>query len=376
MTSESLPPNATEAGDNFTARGLVRHLGKQKFFLLALGVVGLVAAAGFVSIRKLHYKSVASIFVLSESSGLPAILGDSPLPLSSFKEATSKDYVYALVDSDWMRREILTRAEKARPGFFWAQSGLKAEHRTPEKALKLLKNWVEMKTGPKDPIFITARTSNSELSLLLAETCLEILSERLEADLRREEEFISGQLAKLNAHLSQAESALANYQGKVGLSAPPEHQAKEVFSNYARLSEELVEAQAGYLSLSERLDAPGDMSQSLQLLSEKAGVAARMTYIEDLMNQQRKDLKKFPSTSLEINRLERNLRIDEQRLLALTRNYEEARMKRERDLLPFRIIDRPYLNVTPDDLPTSLVLICGVLLGCLAGMGWIVIGLI
>lgn len=222
-----------------------------------------------------------------------------------------------------------------------------------EKARKELGDRTQLRVGDEGTISVSVDDREPRMAAALANAYVEELDRfnRLTRTTggRRARTFIEERLAVTQRELSAAEDRLRDYQQRYRVVTLSPQSAGE--------------AEAGVRLLSQKIALEVKLSVLLQSLSESSEEVRRVR--EELAATERQ-IGSLPSTGLEIMRLWRDVRVQEQVYELLTAQLEEARIRETRDTPTVQVLDRATPPIHKSKPKRAVIVIAGLLIG-LAG---------
>ncbi len=185
-------------------------------------------------------------------------------------------------------------------------------------------------------------------------------------------QVLSPVIQELRGTLSQLEAARSQL---LTSGYAPEHPKmvevqEQIEDAKARLIQTTREAVATRLAPQDPLSFSQDLvDQILVLEVEVASNSARVTELDKVMATYSVRFSHLPSATLELARLERDKRANENIYTMLLETYEEARIAEARELGEVRVIDRAEEPLEPVSPNKTLNVIIGAILGLGVGLG-------
>lgn len=170
---------------------------------------------------------------------------------------------------------------------------------------------------------------------------------------RRTRMFLEQRLTETQLALSRSEQSLADYQAT--------HKAVAVSPELSTAIETAAKVAAQRMALQVRLGVIRGYSRGSN--QEEQQLLERLAQLD-------RQLQQLPSTSLEIARLLRDVKVQEQLYLLLTAQSEEARLAETRDVITVEVLDRavpPERKVRPK---RSIIVFGAFLLSLAVGVAW------
>jgi len=111
------------------------------------------------------------------------------------------------------------------------------------------------------------------------------------------------------------------------------------------------------------------LTKIIETETEIEAFSARVQKLKEIVDQYSAKLETLPDRSLELARLERNRRLDENIYLMMKEKYEESRITRAGEIGKVRIVDEAIDPISPISPKKKMNLILGVLIGLGLGVG-------
>ncbi len=235
------------------------------------------------------------------------------------------------------------------------QFDLVRRYRLPdvERARKELASRTELGVGDEGTITVAVDDREPRVAAALANAYVDELDRfnRLTrtTGARRTREFIEERLAVTQRDLADAENKLRDYQQR--------------FRVVTLSPQSAGEAEAGARLLSQKTALEVKLNVLRQSLSESSEEVRRVR--EELAATERQ-IALLPSTGLEIMRLWRDVRVQEQVYELLTSQLEEARIRETRDTPTVEVLDRATPPIHKSKPKRAVIVLAGFIIG-LAG---------
>lgn len=185
--------------------------------------------------------------------------------------------------------------------------------------------------------------------------------------------FFEQQLAKEKDDLADAEVELKKTQEKSGLIAPAGQTASEI----QIIAETRAQIAARRVELSAlRQSATEQNPQLIRLQSEIADLEGQLSRLQsgsDKSGEGAIPTSKFPALALDYVRKLREVKYHEVLFEILSRQYEAARIDEAREAPLLQVLDIASYPDTKSFPPRMLMMLGGLILGCLAGSGWVLL---
>lgn len=170
---------------------------------------------------------------------------------------------------------------------------------------------------------------------------------------RRSREFLAQRLGEARTELAQAENVLARYQSQ--------HKTVALSPEVSSAVETAARLVAQRTALQVRLGVI--RSYSRVTTDEERQVLEQIAQLD-------RQLSALPATGVELARLLRDMKAQEQLYILLTAQYEEARLTEARDVVTVDVLDPPSMPEKPAR-PRRLFLVAGAVgLGLMLGVAW------
>jgi tyrosine-protein kinase Etk/Wzc len=170
---------------------------------------------------------------------------------------------------------------------------------------------------------------------------------------RRTRIFLEQRLAETREELALSEQVLTDYQAK--------HKAVALSAEMSSAIESAAQLAAQRMALQVRLGV---------IRSYSRGTSEEQQQVLEQLAQLDRQLQRLPTTGVEIARLIRDVKVQEQLYLLLTAQFEDARLAEARDVVTVEVLDKA---VPPERKarPKRSLLVAGVFLLSLAvGVAW------
>ncbi len=243
------------------------------------------------------------------------------------------------------------------------------------------------------------------------------------------EQFVSDQLAKIQASLADADSKLANYQAQTGIMDVPTNASAVVnqLSNYqvqrtaallqqqalaqlvqataspkaglnpyliteandpvlSQLANSLATAQIALQTQSVQFTAAAPEVQAQQATIDRTEEAIRtllrndeqlaqtnLNNIDQTIAQYQNQLKAMPAQSLQIIELTRSSDVFGQLYVLLMQNEEEAEVSKAATIVDTRIVSPAEVPLFATKPKGTITVLAGLVLGLIAGIGWVLV---
>ena len=231
-------------------------------------------------------------------------------------QATPADVFLAVLESRRISREIVDRFDLKR----------RYQKKFTDDAVKELKEHVKFKLNDSGTIDIAVEDQDPKIAASMVNAYIELL-DRFNRDVRmtkgrRTRLFVEQRLDQTKRDLANAEQLLTDYQSKnkaMVLSAEASSAIEAAARMYAQRT--ALEVKLGVIQGYSR------------------GTTGEAEQIVDQLAQLDRQLAKLPETGLELARLLRDVKIQEQVYALLTEQYEEARIDEARDVVTVEVLD-------------------------------------
>jgi tyrosine-protein kinase Etk/Wzc len=252
------------------------------------------------------------------------------------------------------------------------------EVKKESQAEKVLAAHSAFEVGTKDSI-VTIRVTDRSAARAhdLASAYLDALTEKngqlalTESSQRRL--FFGQQLAKEKDDLGNAEVALKETEEKSGLIAPGGQTASEIqmiAQTRARISAKQIDLAAL------RLSATEENPELIRLESEIQGLQDQLLRLQTGTNKRLSGAiptSKVPELELDYLRKAREVKYHETLFQMLARQYEQARIDEARNAPLVQVLDSASYPDSISSPHRTLIVLGGLILGCLLGGGWILL---
>jgi uncharacterized protein involved in exopolysaccharide biosynthesis len=318
---------------------LWRRTWQHRFQIGALVLVATVLTAGVSLLMKPWYLATCSLLPPAEEEtgfGIARLLKGAAVPgVKIPTQATPADVFLAVLDSRRINEQIVAR--------YHLQQRYKT--RFVEDAIKELKSHVRFKLTDAGMIEMSLEDRDPKVAAAMLNTYVELLDQfnrevRMTKG-RRTRVFVEGRMKQTQRDLAVAEDRLASYQArnKTAVITPEMSTAAESAANLysQRLA---LEVQLGVVQGFTRGGS-----------DEEEQIRAKMAQID-------RQLQSLPATGLELARLLREVKIQEQLNALLIGQYEEARIDEARDVVSVDVLD-PAVPPQRKSRPRRSVMVLG-----------------
>lgn len=225
-----------------------------------------------------------------------------------------------------------------------------------EKALKALDDHAKFVVGDEGTITIRVEDKDPRVAADMANAYVEEL-DRFNREVRttagkRTRAFIESRLAVAKADLAAAEDSLRDYQQRRGVTA---------MSPAAR-----DEAEVGANLMAQKIALEVKLNVLRESLSETSVEVRR---VREELNALERQLAVLPRTGIEIMRLWREVKVQEQVFELLTAQLEEARIRETRDTPTVETLDRAVPPLHKHRPKRALIVLAGLAIGLLGSAG-------
>ena len=205
-----------------------------------------------------------------------------------------------------------------------------------------------------DPKFITAITN------AVADSYLRQRTERAQEEASKMLTFLNGELPHLRAELKSAETALSEYQERVG-SFQPTQESSVFLQGGLEYEKQIAGLRIARAQLLQRftLDSPEVQSVDSQL----AALTAEKARFEDRF-------KTLPGSEREAVSLQRDAKVAEEIYVALLNKTQELSITRAGTIGNVHIVDKALVPADPMSPKVPLIVSAGAVLGIIAGVGF------
>ena len=321
---------------------------RARFIAVNVGVVTLVAL--LVSLVLPKWYSAKAVLLppteedssLSLSQLLPRGLGGVKLAGAS----TLSDVFVSVLKSRSVGDRVVTRFDLVR----------RYRLRDAEKALKELRSHTQLTLGDEGTISISVEDQDPKIAAAMANAYIEELDNfnRLTrtSSARRTREFIEERLGVVEHDLAAAENSLSSYQQQKSLA---------LMSPEAR-----GQAEIGASIMAQKLALEVKLNVLRQSLVESSEEVRR---VKEELSAVEAQLGTLPQAGVATMRLWRDLKTQEQLYELLTAQLEEARIRETRDTPTVQVLDPAVPPLHKSRPKRSLVVLAGMLLGCIGSVG-------
>ncbi len=262
-------------------------------------------------------------------------------------EATPADVFIAILESRTVSQQVVERFE------------LQKRYRKKRlgDAILELHRHAKFKLSAAGTLEISVEDHDPRRAAEMANTYVELL-DRFNREVRmtkgrRTRMFLEQRLGETRQELSRTEQLLTAYQAK--------HKAVAVSAEMSSAIESAAQLAAQRMALQVRLGV---------IRSYSRGSSEEEQQVLEQLAQLDRQLQRLPSTGIEIARLLRDVKVQEQLYLLLTAQFEEARLAETRDVVTVEVLDKA---VPPERKvrPKRAFLVLGALFLSLAvGVAW------
>lgn len=320
------------------------------------GVVLLVVAGVAVSVAAAllmprWYRSSASLLPPSEDDagfGVTSLLKGIAVPgIKLPTQASPGDVFVAILESRRVNEEVASR--------FDLQS--RYRQKTREATLRELRRHTKFRLTDTGTIELSVEDRDPRRAQDMVSAYVELL-DRFNREVRsskggRAREFLGRRLVETQVDLSKAEQALTAYQTK---------------NKTVALSPDMSSA----------VETAGRLIAQRTALQIRLGVVRGYTRVTtdeerqilEQMVQLDRQLQALPTTGLELARLMRTFKTQEQLFVLLTAQYEEARLNEARDMVTVDVLDPASLPERPSRPRRLFVVAGGLALSLAVGIAW------
>ncbi len=287
------------------------------FVLVATVLTGVVAF-----LLPPWYEATASLLPPGEeesSFGIARLLKGGAVPgIKIPTEATPVEVFLAVLDSRRLREAIVN------------QFDLKKEYKRKymQDAIKDLKKHVKFKLTDAGTVDMSAEDKDPKRAAAMLKSYIALLDqfnrEVRSTKGRRTRIFVEQQLNQNKLDLAQSEQALADYQAT--------HKAAIITPEMSTAAEDAARIYAQRTALQIRLGIIRSYSREGSPEEQQ---------IVDQLAQLDQQLRALPETGLELQRLLREVKKNEQVYVLLTAQYEDARIEEARDVVTVDVLDEP-----------------------------------
>jgi tyrosine-protein kinase Etk/Wzc len=264
-------------------------------------------------------------------------------------EATPADVFMAILESRTVGEEVVRQ--------FDLQGRYQRKHLGD--AVQELRRHAKFKLAETGTIEISVEDHDARRAADMANAYVDLL-DRFNREVRmtkgrRTRLFLEQRLAETREKLTRSEQVLTDYQAK--------HKAVALSTEMSSAIESAAQLSAQRMALQVRLGV---------MRSYSRGTSEEQQQVLEQLAQLDRQLQQLPSTGLEIARLLRDVKVQEQLYLLLTAQFEDARLAEARDVVTVEVLDRA---VPPERRvrPKRSVMVAGALLLSLAvGVAWAV----
>ena len=349
------------------------YLGRKTLVFFMAGACALAIAAAFV-IQPMYTSTASFLPPNSGGNSATAALAGQLSQLSGLSGGAlggtkgSGDLYVGILNSRSVRSELIKR--------FDLNTLYKVKKES--QAEKMLASHSAFEIDAKSSIVTISVTDKSAARAHdLANAYLDALTEKngqlalTEASQRRL--FFGQQLAKEKDDLENAEVALKETQEKSGLIAP----AGQTFSEIQMIAETRARISAKQIELAAlRLSATEENPDLIRLQSEIQGLQDQLSRLHTGTSKRLSEeipTSKVPELELEYVRKVREVKYHETLFEILSKQYEQARIDEARNAPLVQVLDSASYPDSKSSPHRALIVLGGLILGCLLGSAWILL---
>ncbi len=203
-----------------------------------------------------------------------------------------------------------------------------------------------------DPHAITA------IANAVAASYLQQRTERAQEEASRMLSFLNSELPRLRAEVHQAETALSEYQSRVG-SFQPTQEASVYLTGGLDYEKQIASLRIARAQLMQRFTAESP---------EVKAVDSQLAAMTDEKNRFEDHFKTLPSSERDAVALQRNAKVAEEIYVALLNKTQELSISRAGTIGNVHIVDEALLPAAPVRPKAALIISAGTVLGIIAGI--------
>jgi tyrosine-protein kinase Etk/Wzc len=350
----SAAPNSLD--DTLTAVDYARVVWRQRWLVVSLVALVLLATLIFWLISPRIYESTASVIAPKEGGGqILGVLGGGGLlqQLSSTLPSMTpnRDLLVSVLKSRTMLQSVAERFK------------LQEYYRTRyvEDAINRLRNVTAISVSREGAIFVKVEDTSPAQAAAIANFYIQQLDRLVTrygvGEAGRQRGFLTEQLAQAKVGLDTAEEALRRFQER-NRAIILQDQTRGAIEAAARLKGEIVAAQVQLQVMrSFATDANPDIMSLRRRIDEMNRQLGQMQYGDGATNKpadsagDRRDFSvpfvRVPELGLELVRLTRDVRVQETVVGLLTQQLEQARINEARDLPVVQVLDQAVAAERP-----------------------------
>jgi tyrosine-protein kinase Etk/Wzc len=303
--------------------------------LLAIVLLGSIAAFIFSTTLPKTYESTASIFV-QQNSPASSIL--KSLPVSIGGESSSGGYYITLLQSDAMRRDLITKLDLVHNPHF-----NEGRHMNGGKAIEALARMVRVNETKNGAIDITVQAKSPRLAARIANTMLDDLGIFAITASRRKADFIEKKLDETTRNLSKAEEDMSAFMEKNQVAAMDE-QTKGMIEQMGELDAKLLDLDSQLHAINSDLANAGNLDDLVDKEVQGKSLQTSRDYILGQRNSLHAKLEKLPAVATQYARIQRRITVLTSTFQLLTEQYQLARITQKGEDGDYQIIDRAHPN--------------------------------
>lgn len=282
------------------------------------------------------------------SFGITRLLRGVAVPgVSLPTQASPADVFVAVLESRRLNEEIARRYDLKK----------RYKKKYMQEALKELKRHARFKLNESGTVSLAVEDKDPKRAADMLNDYIELL-DQFNREVRmtkgkRTREFVETRLKETQRDLASAENRLAAYQSKnktVALSPEMSSAVETAARMYAQRA-----------ALHVRLGVVKSYSR---------GETDEQRRIEDQLTQLDRQLQQLPETGLELARLLREVKTQEQVYILLTAQHEEARIDEARDVVTVDVLDYGTPPERKSRPKRTVIVLIGGLVSLAAGIGW------
>ena len=317
---------------------LVKH---KRFFIFLIIITAVISYLSIFFLIEKQYDSTATILPSQDQSldnvtGLLKNIKGLPLELPNFSSNTDVEMYNTIIYSRTFLENVINTFSLVQ-----VYDLDTADKEYMEKAVKTLKNNIDVEQTNDLAFEITVRANSPKLSANITNYILDLLNKRI-VELKIEKSrdnrvFLEDRIQEIKGNLSNVEDSMKIFQERTGI-FKVDDQAMASFQEYANLDAQLAKKQIEESIYQKLYGKNSSVSMNAEIaLKEFEEKLNKLKNSKD--NNLLLSLKKLPRNALQYYRYYRNIEIYNTILEFVIPLYEQARFQEQKDVPVFQVID-------------------------------------
>lgn len=352
-------PNITSLDEpGFAPADLWHFFKKYSALILLLSLcMGALAAASAVFQADRYESRVVIQPSVPKPSGLSSLLS---------QDDGDRNYIDAILQSRSLRLSTIKDLKLTSDNAFWDQTN-SHEHELNETLARLDKT-IYVDASENDNITIRCVSKHPELCQQLASYYFDYVKKRLDADNNSQEQELKEIVTQVSKELASTRSVLKSFMENRQFFIAVEKHGELSATELSELRKLSADARVKLNGLEERLDAPGNIADIMELNADRVGTLGEIESIDQAIADKEAELTGLPRDWEDYTTIVQDLQVKQSSLTAVAAEYELIRLRTQQDKTKYRVIDSPDLGPIKLRRQGALFTILGAVFGGFLGI--------